>query len=138
MAKGLTGGCACGAVRYECNADPVLVVHCCCRDCQRTSGAQMSTNAVVPDGAFKVTAGETRTFETRGDSGGTVVRHFCPTCGSNLFSRPTALAGMVVVKVGTLDDPAGVVPGMTIFTRSAPPWAVLPQDLPAFPGMPPA
>jgi hypothetical protein len=30
-----TGGCMCGAIRYECNADPIAKAYCYCRDCQR-------------------------------------------------------------------------------------------------------
>jgi hypothetical protein len=39
MAQKISGGCACGAIHYECNADPVVMLNCHCRDCQRASGS---------------------------------------------------------------------------------------------------
>jgi len=34
-----SGGCACGAIRYECAAEPLYMVNCECRDCQRATGS---------------------------------------------------------------------------------------------------
>ncbi len=133
----LTGGCVCGAVRYECAAAPLAVAHCFCTDCQKTSGAQASTNALVPKPAFRVVQGQTTTYDTTGDSGNTVTRHFCPTCGSNLWSIPNGVPDLLVIKVGTMDAAAEMKPGMSIYTSSAQPWAVIPADIPRFEKMPP-
>lgn len=35
-----TGGCVCGAVRYGCTAEPVMMFKCHCRDCQRVTGGK--------------------------------------------------------------------------------------------------
>ncbi|MCX7177374.1 MAG: GFA family protein, partial [Proteobacteria bacterium] len=77
MSVPFSGGCVCGAVRYECVAEPLAVAHCYCTDCQKTSGGQMSTGPLVPKDAFKVTKGQSTSYETTGDSGNTVTRHFC-------------------------------------------------------------
>ncbi|MCX7169285.1 MAG: GFA family protein [Proteobacteria bacterium] len=58
MSAPFSGGCVCGAVRYECAAEPMAVAHCYCTDCQKTSGAQASTNLLVPKPAFKVVKGQ--------------------------------------------------------------------------------
>ncbi|MCC7411909.1 MAG: GFA family protein [Gammaproteobacteria bacterium] len=137
MTAPFSGGCVCGAIRYECTAEPVLVAHCCCTDCQRTSGAQMSTNVLVPAPAFRITAGATASYDTRGDSGNFVTRHFCARCGSNLYSMPQGMGTLAVIKAGTLDDSSWLQPGMSIYTDSAPRWAVLPDGIPKFPKMPP-
>ena len=52
-----TGGCACHAIRYETTAEPVLTLHCHCRDCQRASGGPFSSFFIVPAEAFKLVQG---------------------------------------------------------------------------------
>ena len=34
MTKRYSGGCACGAIRYETGSEPIVEIHCQCRDCQ--------------------------------------------------------------------------------------------------------
>ena len=71
MVVTLTGGCACGAVLYECNLEtPLFADHCYCRDCQRASGTAMSSLLFVAKNAFQLVKGEVRYFEVVGGSGG--------------------------------------------------------------------
>ena len=137
MTAPFSGGCVCGAIRYECQAEPIVVAHCHCTDCQKTSGAQASTNVLVPKPAFKVSKGATAQYVTKADSGNTVTRHFCATCGSNLWSVPNGIPDLLVIKAGTLDDPSWLQPAMNIFCESAQPWAQMSDALPKFPKMPP-
>jgi hypothetical protein len=131
-----TGGCRCGAVRYECSAEPLRTVHCFCTDCQKLTGTQMSTNLLLPRSAFRLTQGSPSAYETRGDSGKSVRRFFCGTCGSPLWGEPEALADMVVVKAGSLDDSSWLEPQASIYVDSAPGWGVVPAGIPRFPKMP--
>lgn len=131
----LVGGCACGAVRYESEAESVIVAHCHCRDCQRASGAAMSTVFAVPRGAFR-REGPTSTYASTGDSGNPVVRHFCPDCGSPLFTDVAVLPDLQLVRAASLDDPAVVSPTMHIYCDSAQPWGRPLDDLPHFAKMP--
>ena len=62
------GGCACGAVRYECSADPIMAANCYCKDCQHSTGTAMASVLLVPKAALKLT-GELRQYEVTGDSG---------------------------------------------------------------------
>ena len=71
------------------------------------------------------------------DSGNKVRRHFCGTCGSQIASEPVSLGEIMVIKAGGLDDSSWVKPGASIYVDSAPSWAVIPEDLPKFPKMPP-
>jgi hypothetical protein len=81
------GGCMCGAVRYECTADPAFMGNCHCRDCQRAAGGAYAPAIGVPRSAVKIT-GEVKYFESKTDSGNMSRRGFCPNCGSRLFSLP--------------------------------------------------
>ena len=69
-----TGGCLCGAVRYEIEGEPQMTAVCHCTHCQRQSGGVFSTNLVLQEGAYSQT-GETRVFADKGDSGQGVFRH---------------------------------------------------------------
>jgi hypothetical protein len=64
MTTPLTGGCACGAVRYECATESVMAFNCHCRDCQRATGGAYVPAVVVPRDALRVT-GEVRYFGVR-------------------------------------------------------------------------
>jgi len=134
MAAPFTGGCACGAVRYECTADPLGSINCHCRDCQRASGTAYASILRVPAASFRVTKGEARFYSTTADSGNTVSRGFCAECGSPLFSRLSGMPDIVGVRAGSLDDPSWHRPAMDIFTASAQPWDCMNPDLPKFPG----
>lgn len=136
MSVPFQGGCACGAVRFESTAEPVLMAHCHCTDCQKMTGAHMATIAAVPEAGFRVLSGEATFYDTTGDSGGRVHRGFCATCGSTLYSTADAMPGMVFVEAGSLDDASWVRPASHIFTRSAQPWANLDDELDKFETMP--
>lgn len=105
MKRGLTGGCLCGGVRYECAAEPMLQGHCQCRDCQKGTGTGHSSHFGMPAGALKL-SGELRAYETTADSGRVATRAFCPNCGSPILFRTSALPDVVFLTAGSLDDPA--------------------------------
>lgn len=127
----ISGGCACGAVRYECSADPILAANCYCRDCQRSTGTQMASVMLVPKAAFKLT-GELKHHDTVGDSGGTVSRGFCPNCGSPILSLIPMMPDAVALKAASLDDTSLFQPMMQVYLKSAPPWAAVRDDLMKF------
>ncbi len=121
MEQPLTGGCACGAVRYETDADPVVMLNCHCRDCQRASGGAYAAVMVVPKAAVRI-QGEPRYHRIVGDSGKAVERGFCPNCGSQVMLRLERLPDVLGLQAGSLDDPSQYRPAMDIFTASAQPW----------------
>jgi hypothetical protein len=127
MGKKLTGGCLCGAVRYETEADPVVMVNCHCRDCQRAGGSGYAPFVIVPKAAVKI-AGEARTYRTIGDAGLAVERGFCPTCGSPLFAKLERMPDVLGLQAASLDDPALYKPGLDLFTSSAQPWVHMAAD----------
>ncbi len=132
----LQGGCACGAIRYRCDGEPVLAAHCHCRDCQRSSGAAMATVFAVPKTAFHQLQGKTSTYDYTGDSGQPVTRHFCPNCGAPLFTDVTVMPDLMFVRAASLDQPASIAPTMHIYCDSAQPWGDWQDGLPHFPKLP--
>lgn len=113
----LTGGCLCGKVRYRITGAPLRVAACHCRDCQKNTGSAFSMNAMFRESQVEL-SGDMAVYIMRGDSGGEVQRHFCPSCGSTVRSAAVATQGLFVLKAGTLDEPRRVVPTDDIFCAS--------------------
>ena len=132
MPAPFSGGCRCGAIRYTCSAEPVMVANCHCRDCQYASGGGASTVALVPRPAIEIEVGEVSRFSVVAENGKQVTRQFCGVCGSPLFSELESMPQLFVVKAGSLDDPSWLVPGAHIWTRSAQPWSLADDGLPRF------
>ena len=130
------GGCSCGAVRFAVTAPFLAVGACHCTDCQKAAGGGPNYVALAPTSAFAVTQGQPKLHRSKSDTGAEVSRAFCPDCGTPLWSIPPD-APFIPVKLGALDDYSDLSPAMHIYVSSAPHWHSVPQDLPAFPKMPP-
>ncbi len=135
MTQAFSGGCSCGAVRYECTAAPVNGVHCHCRECQKASGAGHMSMIIIHNEALTIT-GEVKFFDYEADSGGIARNGFCPNCGSQLLGMPSGAPGIMAVRVGSLDDPSWFKPGMTVYAASAQPWDTIDPAVPSHPGLP--
>ena len=136
MAVPFSGGCLCGAIRYESHAEPLFSINCHCRDCQRTTGTAYAPVLAVPKDALSIIQGEPTYYTAQSDSGETVSRGFCPQCGSGIFSKLSANPDIIGLKAASLDDPSWFRPAMDIYTDSAQPWDVMSPDLPKVPKMP--
>lgn len=122
MTKPMTGGCLCGAVRYEVAGEPAMQLVCHCSHCQKQAGSAFSTIIGVPEAAVTVTQGAPTSYIDHGESGQPVERQFCGTCGSPMFSKVAVAPGMIFVKTGTLDDSSWFTPSAHIWTKSKQPW----------------
>jgi len=122
MSETLNGGCLCGAIRYEITQTVPSIVACHCTHCQKASGSGVSHNAILPTQAFHLLPGKTKCFGDTAESGNQLMRHFCGDCGSPIFSQRENAPGLVVLKVGSLDNSSGMQVAMNIWTRSARPW----------------
>lgn len=132
----LTGGCLCGAVRYEVSGDPVVAAHCHCEDCRKTTGAGHATIAAFPGAAVKIT-GKLKAFRIKADSGMMVSRSFCPECGSWISGAPESAPGVVFITVATLDNPEALAPQMRFYDKRRISWDAVDPALPAFETVPP-
>jgi hypothetical protein len=131
------GGCLCGAVRYSCDAEPVVTAICQCTHCQKQSGGAYSVNLGIPHGALKYTAGQPKRYRDKGDSGMAVYRCFCGDCGSPIVSEVEATPTLDWLKSGTLDDTTWIKPQVAIWCSSAQNWVELPDSIAQFPEAPP-
>ena len=110
----VTGGCLCGKVRFVVYGSPDRVGVCHCMDCRKHHGALFHVSAIFPQYAATVT-GETEQYQGR---------HFCPTCGSSVFSRS---GDEIEIHLGALDAPSQFAPSYELWTIRREAW------LPAFP-----
>lgn len=124
----LSGGCLCGAIRYAIPDDCTLHYLCHCRDCRRHGGGAWHAGIMVPAEDLAI-SGTPQVWTKGADSGASVGRHFCGTCGTHLFASRWPDPVRVSVKPGTLDDPAVFQPRHEIWTRSRVDWSVPPGDL---------
>ena len=132
-----SGGCLCGSMSYEIDAEPVMSAICHCTHCRRQTGSAFSTIAAFPVDSVKIEGHTLETYEDTGDSGMPVLRKFCKQCGSPLFTDVKAMPGLLFVKTGTLDHPEEVRMGAEIWCKSKLPATTLGKGLPQFEGNPP-
>ena len=131
----ITGGCLCGAVRYTLSAEPISARRCWCRLCQYLAAGTATANLIVPRDALTL-SGPLTDFVSVADSGSTMHRQFCPTCGTPVGGHTDARPHLYVLRIGTLDDPDAFAPASTIWTAAAPRWALIDHALPTLPGQP--
>jgi hypothetical protein len=134
--KRYTGGCLCGALRYEAKGEPLYAGLCYCADCQKASGS-----GFIPFMGFASSAvafsGPTRTFTSKAANDSDAVRNSCPVCASLVFGGEVGKDESFTIYAGSLDDPSSFHPKVAIFARSRPAWAVIPPGLTVFDTVPP-
>lgn len=130
------GGCACGAVRYVTNSEPLGSNHCHCLDCQKDSGTGHGSYVGFSLADVTIT-GETGTFDMIADSGNTKTRNFCPSCGVPVYLTFAGMPGFVAIRAPTLDDPSKFSPAFSTYAVRARAWDPIDPALPAFEKMPP-
>src|SRR5215831_14320099 len=119
-----TGGCACGAIRYECTAEPIAMFKCHCRDCQKLTSGGFAPAVIEPAQAFRLTRAQLCYHFTPSISRGKHKRGFCPECGSRITGAESEAGRSLHVGLlaASLDDPSWFRPQMDIFVSDAQPW----------------
>ena len=109
IGKRYTGGCLCGALRYEAEGEPSLMGHCYCADCRKASGSGFILFMGFPSSAVRF-SGETRQFRSKAANGNIAVRNFCPVCGGLVFGGEVGKDKSHTIYAGSLDDPPAIRP----------------------------
>ena len=126
------GGCLCGSVRYELSAEPLTSYVCHCADCQRRTGSEFALSIIVPAEALALTRGSTSPYYAVLSDGRVKRGQVCAACGTRLWGEPLHYHSIRVLQLGTLDEPSLFPPVAHIWTRSAQPWVVFPEDVALF------
>lgn len=124
----LTGGCACGAIRYEITAMPLLLYACHCTECQRRSGSAFALNMPVATEALRIVKGKLKGWRNVGTSGTATTSWFCADCGGRIYGEREGRPDSMTVRAGTLDDTSWLKPAAHLFMRSAQPWETIEGD----------
>jgi len=129
----MTGGCMCGAVRYEVSGAPFLVSHCHCLSCRKHNGGPVVTLAGYQTSQVSFGGDERKIYESSAGVG----RAFCGKCGTPLTWEGDAggeLGQIVEFHLSTFDDPEALVPTGHAFYDERISWFDIADDLPRFEG----
>ncbi|MEZ5721927.1 MAG: GFA family protein [Paracoccaceae bacterium] len=129
MPHDITGRCGCGEVAYRLTDAPIIVHACHCTWCQRETGSAFALNGVIEADRVEVTRGAPVAVDARpraAASGSCAA----PPARWPWSQHPGGSPALAYVRMGTLDDTSGVVPGVHIFTSTKQPWLTLPDDGP--------
>jgi len=118
----MTGGCSCGAIRYEITSFPLLLYACNCTNCQTASGSAFALNMPVLRNGFHFRQGEPNGWHHTSPSGVAVISWFCGVCGARLYGDRAGREAIVNIRAGTLDDTKWLVPVAHMFMKSAQCW----------------
>ena len=121
----VTGGCLCGAIRYESTEPPNWVVCCHCRICQQAYGGLFGIGLEFPGKAFRYTKGEVTYYQ----SSSWAKRGFCAKCGSPVAHVYKDDPDLIVL-IGSLDHPEDWPQEKHVGTESKVSWYVINDGLP--------
>lgn len=119
----IDGGCHCGFIQYEGEAEPDKTAICHCTDCQKLSGSAFRTVTPVHSDSFRLTAGQPTIYVKTGESGNQRQQAFCPRCGSPIFSAdPADGPKTYMIRAGTIRQRDQFVPKVQLWSRSRQQW----------------
>ncbi|MFT7244541.1 MAG: hypothetical protein ACI82A_001898 [Candidatus Azotimanducaceae bacterium] len=127
----LTGRCACGAIQFECNADPIFFFLCHCVDCRKATGSAYAPNVWFSRDSVKITKEPSAHLE-RGISGKDTRHEFCADCGTPIGMCTDATEGIRGFRASTFDDLQGLKPIANVWVSTMLPWEKLDSSLPSF------
>ncbi len=128
----MTGGCMCGAVRYETTGDPFGVIHCHCHSCRKHNGGPIVTLAGFKSGQVTFEGDERKIYESSPGVG----RAFCGKCGTPLTWEGDGgeLGPIFEFHISTFDNPEVLVPSAHAFYPERITWMDIADNLPRYEG----
>ena len=130
-----SGSCLCGAVTYEADCEIQRIFNCHCRDCQQATGSVYTTVLLVPEKDVKI-KGYPASYTHMADSGATMIKRYCSSCGSPLFSMNSRRQGFIGIRAGTIAQKHIVEPQLNVFCDSAVASTPMDDKLPKHARMP--
>lgn len=129
----LTGGCMCGAVRYETTGKPFVVLHCHCNSCRKHNGGPIVTLAGFKTEQVKFSGDNRKLYASSPD----VNRAFCGECGTPLTweGDDDDLGPIVEFHISTFDHPDVLKPTMHVFYPERISWFDVADNLPRYQGI---
>ncbi len=127
----VNGGCQCGAVRYTLAGELPAAYACHCGECKKQSASAFSMSVAIETTNLHWT-GDPAMFETVAFSGARKLCYLCAACGTRLWHRGSENSAAASLKVGTLDDPAGIEPMGHLWVSKKQPGIMIADDVPAF------
>lgn len=119
----IDGGCHCGHVTYRADIDPERVSICHCTDCQVLTGSPYRVTVICSGAQIWMTGKSSKTYAKAGDNGRKRIQHFCPECGSPLFSSGEGdQSDDWGIRWGSIRQRDRLAPRRQIWCRSAAPW----------------
>jgi hypothetical protein len=130
----ISGGCHCGAIRYQAEGDALTHALCHCTDCRRHAGAPLVGWTMFPRKAVTITKGTPKLYESSQHGR----RQFCGDCGTGLFyANAVMLPGIIDIQSATYDNPEAVPAQAHIQVAERIDWMARAHELPAFDRYPP-
>ena len=122
----IDGGCSCGAIKIEGEADPEKVQICHCTDCQTATGTAFRVSIPVPGTTFKMTGQPQLLSENHRRQRQAALQAFCGRCGSPIYSTTPGegVQPSYMVRVGILRQRDQLVPRRQNWFRSARSWVL--------------
>ena len=119
----IDGGCHCGYIAYEAEADPAKAMICHCTDCQTLSGSAFRTVLPTQKGSFKLRSGKLKIYVKTGESGTARPQSFCPKCGTPIYSTVVGEDPKVhFLRLGAVRQRDQFIPNLQVWSRSAQHW----------------
>lgn len=131
----INGSCLCGDIKYSASTNPLFMVNCHCKSCQKTSGSMFSAIVGIPEPTLKLEGNTLNSYSSLGDSGKPIHRNFCSNCGTLIFAKCENTPEVVYLRAGTIDSDFCFDPTVNVYWRDHKNW--LPDDIPCFETMPP-
>lgn len=100
----LTGGCLCGAVKFEIYGEILSVINCHCSKCRKFHGTVSSYTSTDRVNLNMTQEKGLKWYQSTQDETPNVYRGFCRECGSSLFWDPRGKKN-ISIAAGALDSP---------------------------------
>ena len=121
-----TGGCQCGAVRYEVNGEPIVVALCHCTMCRRANAAPAVAWSIYSQDQVVFTHAQPKTYQ----SSSVGQRGFCAECGTQVCFTADYIPGLIDLTVGSFDAPESLLPSLHYWNCRRLPWVSFADKLP--------